>query len=407
MAGSAESLSNRAFLANLALALVTLALSGLLLVTLCGGWALAQFTGNPTETEPSEARHYDGDSLIVRLGTGAPAPDHSLQLQQPSDDRIIATTKTYINASDYPFVRVDLEHEHHRQYVYFVWRQASDPGTLHNAMLFWDNEKPVYLNLSNQKAWSGAITELGIDVYGDLREQPLTLKAVDLLPASKATILQNIWSEWTVMRGWTQRSVHQLPGVPEGALVSPTVAAAAWAGLSLSILALLALVLRRPLWVAAALSIMLPWIAIDLLWQHELDQNLAETKYLYSDKSTHDKHLAERDANLYRYAQHLKSDILPEPGVRIFLLHDSDHQTYTRLKFQYYLLPHNLYNYTRYPNLEQTRSGDYIVVLAEVPGLRYNSKTKQLLWQQQSLPVERLEQSEEGAVYRVTKGDKS
>jgi hypothetical protein len=53
---------------------------------------------------------------------------------------------------------------------------------------------------------------------------------------------------------------------------------------------------------------------------------------------------------------------------------------YERLKTQYYLLPHNSYNYGRTPPLDAIRPGDFILVLGDIPGLRYQQALGQLAW---------------------------
>lgn len=121
-------------------------------------------------------------------------------------------------------------------------------------------------------------------------------------------------------------------------------------------------------------------VGLYLLWQGELETQLNETTYLFAGKTQHEKHLAETDSELYSYAQHLKGEVLPKPCVRIFLLHNSRGHNYTRLRTQLHLLPHNIYNYGRRPQIKHTRPGDYILVLGTIPGLNFNPKRSILTW---------------------------
>ena len=79
-------------------------------------------------------------------------------------------------------------------------------------------------------------------------------------------------------------------------------------------------------------------------------------------------------------AQNTFVEVLPEPGVKILLIHDTNNMTYTRLKAQYYLLPHNIYNYNRVPRKQSTRKADYILVLGEIKGLQFSTETNTLNW---------------------------
>ena len=136
-----------------------------------------------------------------------------------------------------------------------------------------------------------------------------------------------------------------------------------------------------------------------LLWQRNLSTQLDETRTLYAGKTQNEKHLAGREAALYKYAQHLKNEVLPEPGVRIFLLHDSVLRSYRRLKAQYYLLPHNLFNFDKFPRKSALQPGDYLLVLDEIEGLDFNAESSNLEWRGQHIPVERVDSISPGTLY--------
>ena len=74
---------------------------------------------------------------------------------------------------------------------------------------------------------------------------------------------------------------------------------------------------------------------------------------LFSGKTMHERHLADEDSEFYSYAKRLKAEVLPAKPSRIFILHESLEHDYERLKTQFYLLPHNIYNYGRFPQKEQ------------------------------------------------------
>jgi hypothetical protein len=119
---------------------------------------------------------------------------------------------------------------------------------------------------------------------------------------------------------------------------------------------------------------------LDLLWQKNLSTQLDETRYLFAGKTQHEKHLADREQALYRYARHLKDHVLPSPGVKIFLLHDSALRGYRRLKAQHYLLPHNVFNFGKLPRENSLQKGDYLLVLDKVGELVYAAESGQLQW---------------------------
>ena len=64
----------------------------------------------------------------------------------------------------------------------------------------------------------------------------------------------------------------------------------------------------------------------------------------------------------------------------MFILHDSVGHNFDRLKMQYYLLPHNVYNYGSLPPGELVKEGDYVLVLGAIAGLEYSSEESALKW---------------------------
>jgi hypothetical protein len=400
-------ISNLEFLRALALALLALALSATALLSAYVAFspelAAHRAAANGKEVTP---RTIQGRDLQMRLGSGEATADKAMavtRLQQGEDDRAILTRKTSFRASDYPFVEYQISQRHPAESVYLIWRTAENPEEIFNTALQWQGEHSGWAYLGSSAQWSGRITELGLDIYGDLREQPLIISRLTLLPASGNYLLGAIWSQWTAFRAWTQKSAHFLRGYPKHGILSPALAMAAWSGLALLILAGGKLMIRFRALPAYASAVLVPWIALDLLWQGNLSTQLEETKYLFAGKTQHEKHLADWNPDLYKYANHLKGTVLPEPGARIFLLHDSEQRTYTRLKLQYYLLPHNVFNYDRFPDKKASRVGDYILVLGAVDGLEFSPRRKALKWEGKSLRVKLVDSHTSGKLYRVTR----
>jgi len=404
-------ISNIEFLSALGISLLALALSAMILVV---GY-LIFFPGMATHMKPSgrneiEPRTIRGDELRVRLGTGSATEDGAMQLTglyKAQDTRVILTQRTSFEARDYPFVEYRMRGRDAKDSVYLIWISSESPGKVSNMPLNWHGNNVGTVFLGMQSEWSGRITEIGLDVYGDLLDQPLLISSLTFLPASSKELLHTIWLEWTVFQGWTQKSANFLPGIPEHGILSPTLAMAAWSSLGLIILAGISWFTRFHNLVAYTGAVVIPWIVLDLLWQAHLSTQLEETKYLFAGKSQDEKHLADWSPELYKYAQYLKNEVLPEPGARIFLLHDSEKMTYSRLRIQYYLLPHNIFNYDRFPRKKATRPGDYILVLGTVNGLEFSPETNTLKWKDKSLLVKLVDSRSDGSLFRVIKRKKN
>ena len=402
--------SNSEFLRALALALVALAVSAAVLLTAYVSFSpqLAALRA-ATSAADIQARVIKGHELMLRLGTGERNPDQGLVLNELAQEgRAIMTRRTSLNANDYPYVRYTINERHPGEIIYLIWRTADNPEQPSRVRLYWSGEKPTTYLLAGHAQWHGRITEIGYEVYGDLRSQPLVVSRLEALPYSISNWLASVWSEWSRFETWKHSSINYLRAAPPGAIMSPTAAMAAWAGTALLLL-LLAFSLkktRHPLSYAAV--VLIPWIALDLLWQNRLSTQLEETTFLFAGKSPQEKHLADRDTELYQYARHLNSDVLPRPGARIFILADNKGEVheYRRLRTQFHLLPHNIYNYGSLPSRKHVRDGDYLLVLGDIADLAFEPDKKVLRWGEgKRLNVALIDQHPVGTIYRVTRRD--
>lgn len=402
-------ISNTVFLQSSARAVVALIISAAILVS-------AFIASNQPASSPGTIElSIPGNKFSVVYGSARKSVA-ALKLAELSEDgRAILAYPIQFRADDYTFLEFTITHRNAGQTIYLLWRTRENPGETAHARLFWNGDETTTIDLSKNEAWTGHITELALDIYGDLRGQPIEFHQFTLQPYSASALLSSLRSQWLAHRGWTQKSAHHLLGTQDDLALSPTAAAASWAGLALLLLAISFRIGKSPNYpkrfTAYAASLLIPWLALDLLWQTELSTQLNETKVLFSGKTQPERHLADWQGPLYKYVTHLKDNALPEPGTRIFLLHDSPHRTLTRLKAQYYLLPHNSYNYDRLPRHEAIREADYILALGEIKGLVFVPETNSLSWKdsgarQQSLAVRLIDSHPQGKLYQVTERDK-
>lgn len=339
--------------------------------------------------------------LVARLGVASAAKDKSLAVTQFAGDRAILTRHLTLQAQNFDFLTYRISDRNPTQRVYLIWRTAEKPADVFNARLPWSGNGLTTMRLTELPDWQGTITELGLDIYGDLRGQPLIISELNLSPDGVAEQLSAIRSDWTAFTGWTQKSINYL-GNPKSTLPTPTQAAAAWAGLTLALLLLIRAPQRGQPLVVLGVAVFVPWLALDILWQRELNIQLAETQALFSGKTMDERHLADEDSEIYSYTKRLKQDILPVKPVRLFILHDSEEHNYERLKVQYYLLPHNIYNYGRLPPGTKIKPGDFILKLGEVPDLNYQQNPDRLVWGKTGkLAVTLLDNDSQGQLFEV------
>ncbi|KZX58402.1 hypothetical protein A3709_02770 [Halioglobus sp. HI00S01] len=401
---SAQTISNRAFAVEFGWALLALTLSALIVI---GTYVSLSPLLDRFEQEATRDNirpwSFVGTDLVPRMGKALPQ-DKALRITELAsgvDERAIFSRRTRLQAADYPFLETTIADRHPGAHMYFIWRTARAPEEVFYLPIYWTNDKPQLKLLAKHEEWRGTITEIGIDVYGELRGQGPLVSALTLQPNSAPHLLRAIWAEWTAFRVWTQKSAHHLKGTPPRQTQSVTAAMAAWAGTAVLLLVLLGFARHRHSPVACAAAVLIPWLALDLLWQKNLNTQLDETRYLFAGKTQHEKHLADREHELYSYGLHLKVNVLPTPGVRIFLLNKGPIRDYRRLRMQYYLLPHNVFNFGWYPRPDKLQDGDYLLVLDEVKGLRFNADHSELRWpKNKSIPVELVDEGEFAQLYR-------
>ena len=118
------------------------------------------------------------------------------------------------------------------------------------------------------------------------------------------------------------------------------------------------------------------------------------------------KDLGSHDSRLRQSAIDLKRDVLPPSPQRIFIVHDSEGHNITRLRLQYHLLPHNIYNFGKKPKPRFAREGDYIILLGAVPGVTYRPSEAALrIDDGNSIPAQVVQRSSVASVFRVLPSD--
>ncbi len=387
------------FFRSLGAAMLALAGSALVLVV-----AFVTFqAGFHAQGNPADSLAITGRQFQTIMGTTRFEGD-ALVLEGLAAEGALVSSTIELRAESYPHLRYRFEGLQPGLQVKFFWRTAETGGEMFAASLPGNGEHTATANLAAQPGWRGTITDIALYITGDLRGQDLVIPGISLDPYTWQGMLASVFCEWTGFRGWTPVSINAVVGTPDAPLaesLSPTKAAAAWAGLALVFLLGISILRGRRYPISYGAVILIPWIAVDQLWQLELGSQLQETRHAFGGKTTHEKHLADLDGQIYRYAKRLKDHVLPPSPARIFILHNSWEHDLFRLKTQYYLLPHNIYNFGLTPPDGRVHPGDFILVLGSVPDLRFDATRQQLEWTGQSLPAKALDNGPPGSLFQV------
>ncbi|MEN8129597.1 MAG: hypothetical protein ABFS45_05255 [Pseudomonadota bacterium] len=380
----------------LALLALLFALAGLLLSARALYTEIPIVAGPPSMLDPEgfevlEGTVPDGESLVVSI--------------RPGGERIIVrASATPIDASVIKAADIAMEALPEGMQGAIYWRRA-EARRPNLAPLPAPVNGQAHLALAHLPGWSGSVSEIGLLLRGQ-EGQALTLHGISLVPHSLTSKLRADVAALLRPETWSQRSINFLvPPRTTGGIPLTSVAAAALGFVVLFAALLLLFGKTRPAApTVVVFAFILVWLALDARWQSVLQHNLADAAETYTGKNWSAKQAAGRDGPLYRYAEELKHSVFPDVPQRIFIIHNSEGHKYARLRLQYHLLPHNVYNFGKELPTRFSRAGDYVVFLGKVPGVSFDDEALRLnIKGQPSIPAERIHRSRMGTVFRITR----
>lgn len=390
------------FWRRLLIALGLMALSGALLIS--GFLAYHHKDFVPPEVQP---KVWQGHSLQLMAGEGARVEEGlEVRALSASGQAIISSGKIALATEKYPFLQYQVQGIHPEMDPVFFWRRAAERGKVISLPLRWKGEGHAMMRLGHHPGWQGTIVEFGV-AFRKMPSEPVVIKEFTFKSLSAISLLAMVWFEWTTFEGWSQRSINFIESGPANVLVPPTLAAAAWVGLSLFLYGLWGFFRGRHWdWPVVGIVFLLGWMVMDFRWQAGLWHQLQQTYDRYGGKGWEEKHLAAEDGFLFKFITEIKTH-LPSLPQRVFLVTAKslaeDH--YTRLRVRYHLLPYNVHDYgTRLPNQDHAQAGDYLLILGATPEFTFDPE-RQLLrgreGKRKGLAAKKIYAASMGALYQL------
>ncbi len=384
-------------------ALAALVISAVILVSGYILWSM-NGAGGTNNLPPLEITSND---FLFDSHTGKRIPG-GLEIKAPGPNRqsIVQLSRTGFDAEQYPLLRYHISGYKQGLSVALFWRSSVSPKTTRFAELPKSFLEDNSFSLEHNAWWKGTITDLGFNIMGGRPGERLLIRDLEFSPPGPVARLRAVLSEWSTLEAWSMSSINFIYNASPSARLSPVLAGAAWAGLAGLLYAGWNFKRYRKLLPPRCSSgllvlILIPWLILYGRWQINFWTQLDTTRQLYAGKSQEEKHQRAEDAVIYDYAQHLKQDVLPQAPARIVILRKA-YRDYLRLKLQYYLLPHNSYNYDSLPQAAYLHDGDYLLVLGSIPGLRYDTANKRLKWSQgRQVKALLLDKTNLGSLYQV------
>lgn len=287
-----------------------------------------------------------------------------------------------LDSDEYRYVTVDSSQLPPQLEVTLFWREPAEKqgDGLFSQPLPSDVTGLITMDMGLNPAWGGRLSEIGLLLLGDSDSLPVSLAGITLQGEGIGSAAGSLLTQWTGFRRFDQATVNRLLATFSPGAASPVPLAALWAAISLSLLLAWRLAGKLVPRHTGVLVVLIVWIALDLLWQRQLSAQLTFSQHLFQGRSMAARHARDIDRGLYEYAMELKERGLPASPARLFILHNSYGHNYQRLKMQYYLLPHNIYNLTTLPPGDALREGDYVLALQPLPGVEFHSVRSLLRW---------------------------
>jgi len=285
-------------------------------------------------------------------------------LGRPGDQVILVVTGQPVDASSHPFLRLRLDGIAPEALLQFFWidSQGQDPVTREIGFLAEDLAHHVDLSISPR--WEGRVVKYGLMVT-DPSGQGFRLHDLALLPMSLENRLRNLFSEWFYFEPWSQRSINFEAGVMNRKLGPCTPLAAGWVILAWMIYAVLVRCNPWRIGRGPLLALLLAgWGLLEAKWLWNGVRQFEQSHALFAGRDDGAALQATIDVSLYRYADRLLREVLPRPPVNLIVLSGPQSPDYKRLRFLYFLLPHNVYSSDRVSAAELRRKGGYLLVFS-------------------------------------------
>lgn len=354
---------------------------------------------------------WPGTAFSVVVGRGTSQYGDARVVEELTDNQAVFLTRSMFAATDFPVLRLELSGVHPDLATELYWRTYQAPDKRHFLALQRGANEVTWHLLAGEEGWRGQIMEVGVVITGLHVTAPLQLHEVRFGQASRSVLARLTWQQWRTLAPWRVGSPNNYRGAPEDAPLSPVPTAALWLMGALLLLGAIAWQRGWPktkVLPAALFVVLVPWLALDVLWQLRLGEQLAATQARFGGLDQAGKRDMEDDATLRQEALAVRKKLSPVRGRRVFMLRETmEGHDYHRLRAQYHLLPLNVYNFGgQLPEPQYARPGDYVLLLDAPGGVRFDADRDVLLDGNVAYAVQQVLAQSRMQLFRIEGGAK-
>ncbi|MDC0362280.1 hypothetical protein OAN12_04480 [Halioglobus sp.] len=279
------------------------------------------------------------------------------------DVAVVALLAAGIDAQDYPFLHLSVEHPPPDLIAIISLRKGGK--TAHQYVLEDQPLTDLWIATDEFTGWDGSIEAINI-ILMSKETSALTVTDISLHPASATLQLRSILSDLGSFAPWKRAQMNTHTGVAKVASFYPVPLIVTLMLLSFFAYGVMVILSRGRIafsWTVPAMIFLACWLVLDLVWQNRLLRQVAHSHFTFAGLNTEEKLAAGPDAGLYRSIAAVKAHI-NEPDARVMV---ATSDLYAGMRAAYFLYPLNAYwrlEGPQLPDAQYLRKGDYILLLS-------------------------------------------
>jgi hypothetical protein len=297
---------------------------------------------------PQQRYRLDGAEFAALTGGQIDGSALSIETQDENHGALLVRSVDIADAADWPVLRYRFDLLAPTLEVAFLYRRADSPGDVRTITLTRGRGDVGTIDLSREKEWQGAISEIGFAIYPVSQSvpaaqafRPFRLLGAEFWSPSWAGRLGATATEWSGKRAWSLMSISAL-GPDNGAVRARSPVLMLTLGLVLTGLLLWQFAPKHATrgFRVVGTGIVLAWLLLDLRWSLSLADRHAATRQVYADAVWTERQRRIADGDLLTAAQQVRQ-ALQDDGAdpdRVRLLVDAE-SDFTRARLIYHLAP--------------------------------------------------------------------
>jgi hypothetical protein len=328
------------------------------------------FLSKDLPKQTTETLDYPTSKFTFAFGSGQQGDKNMLVDEFDNGYALLSSGPVSINAGDHHILRYTWLPSQWPREAAFFWRRSADAQNVIRTEIATPGARLI--DLSVEPDWRGEITEFGFLVAGENGET-IEIGSALLLPESLKTRLQLTWQAWTTFEGWSQQSINFIYGGDVRQIVSLPLFISGCLFTTLLLLWVFSrfgsIISSRQFFTIAGLVLLSAWMVLDIRWSAN---NLRQIQLSYQKQWPNENqqgHSTELDADLQRYIDRLKNEVLGDKPARILILGDENAADYYLLRAKYHLLPHSIDVSRNIPEKLLPESLDFIIFFGQPAGI--------------------------------------